>query len=157
MHVHRHTYRQSTNTHEKKINQQTKQQNFTLLCMKAEPITSASGRLRAPSTTDRTKSTLPGWVRPLTSSSFSGAIPHTLHFSTLLNSELNCGLRVTGAGAVSTPISALPGTWQKSASTHLFKVSSAGTTPQSQHSGGGVRKISVSLWPSSGLSQCPQV
>lgn len=157
MHVHRHTYRQSTNTHEKKNKSTNKTAKFHLALHESRTYNLSIWKTEGSSTTDRTKSTLPGWVRPLTSSSFSGAIPHTLHFSTLLNSELNCGLRVTGAGAVSTPISALPGTWQKSASTHLFKVSSAGTTLQSQHSGGGVRKISVSLWPSSGLSKCPQV
>lgn len=96
--------------------------------MRAEPITPASGSLRAPSPapqTDRTKSTLPGVVRPLMSSPFSEAIPHTLHLSTLLgSSELNCVIRVIGAGAAPphTHTSALPGTWQKPASTHLFRV-----------------------------------
>lgn len=128
--------------------------------MRAEPITPASGSLRAPSPapqTDRNKSTLPGVVRPLMSSPFSEAIPHTLHLSTLLgSSELNCEIRVIGAvpPPTHTHLHCLaPG---RSQQVLIYSESSAGA--QSQHSGGRVRKSSVSLRSQAlECQKCPRV
>lgn len=103
-----------------KINHQTKQQNSTRLHIRGGTYNPNIWKTEFQHHRQMELKTPSGLVGPLMSSSFSGAISHTLNLSTPLGSSVpKCGLRVTCA--IPATISALPGTCQKSVSTHLFK------------------------------------